>query len=78
MGTRFLAAPETRVPQIYRNAIFKTSAGGQATARSRVFDEIWGPNFWPPTTGGVFGIRFTIDMSQARILTRFDVGYPRQ
>lgn len=52
MGTRFLAAPETRIPQIYRNAIFKASDGGQATARSRVFDEIWGPNFWPATYDG--------------------------
>ncbi|KAJ5690851.1 hypothetical protein N7462_005243 [Penicillium macrosclerotiorum] len=47
MGTRFLAAPETHIPQIYRNAILAASDGGQTTARSRVFDEIWGPNFWP-------------------------------
>jgi nitronate monooxygenase len=52
MGTRFLSAPETRIPQIYRDAIFKASDGGQATARSRVFDEIWGPNFWPATYDG--------------------------
>lgn len=52
MGTRFLSAPETRIPKIYRDAIFKASDGGQATARSRVFDEIWGPNFWPATYDG--------------------------
>ncbi|KAJ5453501.1 uncharacterized protein N7458_004457 [Penicillium daleae] len=52
MGTRFLSAPETRIPQIYRDAVFKASDGGQATARSRVFDEIWGPNFWPATYDG--------------------------
>jgi nitronate monooxygenase len=52
MGTRFLSAPETRIPQIYRDSIFKASDGGQATARSRVFDEIWGPNFWPATYDG--------------------------
>ncbi|CAG7919334.1 unnamed protein product [Penicillium olsonii] len=52
MGTRFLAAEETAIPAIYRSAIFEASDGGQATARSRVFDEIWGPNFWPKTYDG--------------------------
>jgi len=47
MGTRFLAATETQISQVYRDAIFKASDGGETTARSRVFDEIWGPNFWP-------------------------------
>jgi nitronate monooxygenase len=45
MGTRFLAAEESAIPAIYRDAIFEASDGGQATARSRVFDDIWGPNF---------------------------------
>lgn len=45
MGTRFLGAVESHIPQIYRDAIFSASDGGQSTARSRVFDEIWGPNF---------------------------------
>ncbi|CAL5874386.1 uncharacterized protein PFLUO_LOCUS8682 [Penicillium psychrofluorescens] len=52
MGTRFLAATETQIPQSYRDAIFKASDGGEVTARSRVFDEIWGPNFWPTTYDG--------------------------
>lgn len=52
MGTRFLGAAESHVPQIYRDAIFNASDGGQSTARSRVFDEIWGPNFWPTTYDG--------------------------
>jgi nitronate monooxygenase len=52
MGTRFLAAEETSVPAVYRDAILNASDGGQATARSRVFDEIWGPNFWPETYDG--------------------------
>ncbi|KAJ5325997.1 hypothetical protein MYU51_000873 [Penicillium brevicompactum] len=52
MGTRFLAAEETAIPAVYRNAIFEVSDGGQSTARSRVFDEIWGPNFWPETYDG--------------------------
>lgn len=52
MGTRFLGAVESRIPQIYRDAIFDAHDGGEATARSRVFDEIWGPNFWPTTYDG--------------------------
>lgn len=52
MGTRFLGASESHIPQIYREAIFSASDGGQSTARSRVFDDIWGPNFWPTTYDG--------------------------
>ena len=52
MGTRFLGAVEAHIPKIYRDAIFRASDGGQSTVRSRVFDEIWGPNFWPNTYDG--------------------------
>lgn len=52
MGTRFLAAEETAIPAVYFDAILEASDGGQATARSRVFDEIWGPNFWPKSYDG--------------------------
>ncbi|CAG8095466.1 unnamed protein product [Penicillium salamii] len=52
MGTRMLAAEETAIPAIYRDAIFEAADGGQVTARSRVFDEVWGPNFWPKTYDG--------------------------
>lgn len=52
MGTSFLAADESSIPSIYRNAILDASDGGQATARSRVFDDIWGPNIWPETYDG--------------------------
>jgi nitronate monooxygenase len=52
MGTRFLAAKEASVPAIYRDAIFEASDGGEMTARSRVFDEIWGSNLWPKTYDG--------------------------
>ncbi|KAF7592978.1 hypothetical protein BBP40_012214 [Aspergillus hancockii] len=47
MGTRFLAAEETEVPLEFREAIFGARDGGQATVRSRVFDEMWGPSPWP-------------------------------
>ncbi|KAI9932023.1 hypothetical protein ASPWEDRAFT_51230 [Aspergillus wentii DTO 134E9] len=52
MGTRFLAAREADIPSFYREAIFDATDGGEATARSRVFDEIWGPNIWPQTYDG--------------------------
>ncbi|GFG18013.1 nitronate monooxygenase [Aspergillus udagawae] len=52
MGTRFLAARETRVPDIYRDAILHASDGASTTARSRIFDDIWGPNFWPMAYDG--------------------------
>ncbi|KAJ5320359.1 hypothetical protein N7508_000642 [Penicillium antarcticum] len=52
MGTRFLAAEETSIPNIYRDAVFEASDGGRTTARSRVFDEVWGPNFWPDIYDG--------------------------
>ncbi|KAK9233749.1 hypothetical protein V1525DRAFT_138210 [Lipomyces kononenkoae] len=52
MGTRFLAAEETRLPSEYREAILVASDGGQSTVRSRLFDEIWGPSPWPETYDG--------------------------
>ncbi|RAL10141.1 nitronate monooxygenase [Aspergillus homomorphus CBS 101889] len=52
MGTRFLAAEETNVPAQYREALFRASDGGEATARSRVFDEMSGPSPWPALYDG--------------------------
>lgn len=48
MGTRFLSAPETTAPtKEHREAILKTTDGGQNTVRAKVFDEVRGPNIWP-------------------------------
>ena len=47
MGTRFIAAPETRVHPIYQQALLKARDGGQTTTRSKLFDELRGPNMWP-------------------------------
>lgn len=47
MGTRFLAAHETDIPEEYRREILSASDGGQSTVRSRVFDEIRSPSVWP-------------------------------
>lgn len=47
MGTRFLAAPETIMHPAYRAAVLSADDGGQSTVRSKVFDELRGPNIWP-------------------------------
>ncbi|EAQ82918.1 hypothetical protein CHGG_10736 [Chaetomium globosum CBS 148.51] len=52
MGTRFLGAEEASVPSSFRNAILEASDGGEATARSRAFDAMWGHNMWPPLYDG--------------------------
>ncbi|KAL4744923.1 hypothetical protein BDW72DRAFT_187639 [Aspergillus terricola var. indicus] len=52
MGTRFLAACETNIPEEYRREILSASDGGESTARSRVFDEMWFPSAWPEMYDG--------------------------
>ncbi|KAJ5292053.1 hypothetical protein N7478_001304 [Penicillium angulare] len=52
MGTRFLAASEAKLPAAYRREIFQATDGGDATVRSRVFDEMWSPNAWPDLYDG--------------------------
>ncbi|KAG9664263.1 inosine monophosphate dehydrogenase, partial [Aureobasidium melanogenum] len=47
MGTRFLAAEETKVHPAYQAAVLETEDGGQTTVRAKVFDELAGPNIWP-------------------------------
>ncbi|OJJ47389.1 hypothetical protein ASPZODRAFT_64710 [Penicilliopsis zonata CBS 506.65] len=55
MGTRFLGAEETQVPDAYRQEILAASDGGESTARSRVWDEMWseqGESPWPALYDG--------------------------
>lgn len=47
MGTRFLAAKETIVHGKYQSALLDAEDGGQSTVRSKLFDELRGPNIWP-------------------------------
>ncbi|CAJ2509923.1 Uu.00g058230.m01.CDS01 [Anthostomella pinea] len=47
MGTRFLAAAETKVHPRYREAVLNTKDGALSTARSGMFDELRGPSIWP-------------------------------
>ncbi|OCL14314.1 inosine monophosphate dehydrogenase [Glonium stellatum] len=52
MGTRFLAAKETIVHRKYRAALLDAKDGGQNTVRSKIFDELRGPNIWPEAYDG--------------------------
>ena len=52
MGTRFLACQEIEIANEVVDECLDASDGGEATVRSRVFDDIWGQNFWPDTYDG--------------------------
>lgn len=52
MGTRFLGAEEAVLDTSMREEIFRATDGGDATARSRIWDDIWGHNPWPKAFDG--------------------------
>ncbi|KAF2134980.1 inosine monophosphate dehydrogenase [Dothidotthia symphoricarpi CBS 119687] len=52
MGTRFLASREVVVHARYQAAVLEARDGGQVTTRSRIFDELRGPNVWPEAYDG--------------------------
>ncbi|KAF2656471.1 inosine monophosphate dehydrogenase [Lophiostoma macrostomum CBS 122681] len=52
MGTRFLASEEVVVHPAYQAAVLEARDGGQATKRSKLFDELKGPNVWPEAYDG--------------------------
>ncbi|KAF2480818.1 hypothetical protein BDY17DRAFT_302449 [Neohortaea acidophila] len=52
MGTRFLSARETNVHPVYQEALVAASDGGQSTRRSKLFDNLRGPNIWPGAYDG--------------------------
>lgn len=52
LGTRFLAAEETTIHPRYREALLQATDGGQATIRSKLFDNLRGPNVWPTAYDG--------------------------
>jgi nitronate monooxygenase len=47
MGTRFLASKEVIVHPVYQAAVLEAKDGGQVTTRSKLFDQLRGPNPWP-------------------------------
>jgi nitronate monooxygenase len=52
MGTRFLASGEVNVHPIYQAALLEAQDGGQVTTRSKLFDQLRGPNIWPELYDG--------------------------
>jgi nitronate monooxygenase len=52
LGTRFLAARETNAPSGYRELVLATNDGAQSTVRSKLFDNVKGPNIWPEAYDG--------------------------
>ncbi|KAJ9633945.1 hypothetical protein H2199_009194 [Coniosporium tulheliwenetii] len=53
MGTRFLASKEAIMPHpVYQEAILETLDGGQSTVRTKLFDNLSGPNVWPEAYDG--------------------------
>lgn len=52
MGTRFLASKEVAIHPKYQAAVLEARDGGQATTRSKLFDELRGPNIWPELYDG--------------------------
>ncbi|KAJ4031210.1 hypothetical protein NW761_013277 [Fusarium oxysporum] len=52
MGTRFLASHEIEVDDQVADECLAARDGGETTVRSRVFDDIWGHNFWPDMYDG--------------------------
>ncbi|KAF2846085.1 inosine monophosphate dehydrogenase [Plenodomus tracheiphilus IPT5] len=52
MGTRFLASKEVVVHPKYQAAVLEAVDGGQVTTRSKLFDQLRGPNIWPEMYDG--------------------------
>lgn len=52
MGTRFLATEEVIVHPRYQAAVLRARDGSQVTTRSKLFDQLSGPNIWPEAYDG--------------------------
>lgn len=52
LGTRFLASKECIVHPNYQAAVLEAHDGGQITTRSKLFDQLNGPNIWPENYDG--------------------------
>ena len=52
LGTRFLAATETNSPPGYRELVLAATDGALSTVRSKLFDNVKGPNIWPEAYDG--------------------------
>ena len=74
LGTRFLAAKETIVPAGYRELVLAARDGGQSTVRSRLFDNVKGPNIWP----GPYDGRSLVTASYSDHLSGVDIEQIRE
>ena len=52
MGTRFLASEEAKLHPIWQKAIISADDGAESTVRSKLFDNLKGPNIWPNAYDG--------------------------
>lgn len=52
MGTRFLASKEVSIHPTAQAAVLEAEDGGQVTKRSKLFDQLKGPNIWPRAYDG--------------------------
>ncbi|KAL1596317.1 hypothetical protein SLS60_008962 [Paraconiothyrium brasiliense] len=52
MGTRFLASKEVSIHPVAQAAVMEAEDGGQVTKRSKLFDQLKGPNIWPEAYDG--------------------------
>ncbi|EPE32334.1 Inosine monophosphate dehydrogenase (IMPDH) [Glarea lozoyensis ATCC 20868] len=52
MGTRFLATPEAKISNGYRDAVVAARDGGVSTARTTVYDRVRGTAGWPERYDG--------------------------
>lgn len=52
LGTRFLASEEVAIHPVAQAAVLEAEDGGQATKRSKLFDQLKGPNVWPEAYDG--------------------------
>lgn len=75
LGTRFLAARETVVPHpAYRDAVLNARDGATSTVRSKVFDNVKGPNIWPVEYDG----RGLVTRSYTDFVEGMDIGVVRE
>lgn len=52
MGTRFLCSEEANIHPIWQKAVLSADDGAESTVRSKLFDNLRGPNMWPNAYDG--------------------------
>lgn len=52
MGTRFLASEEINLHPLWQKAVIHADDGAESTVRSKLFDNLRGPNMWPTAYDG--------------------------